>query len=387
MPRSNRFISPDEIASEHWFRLATGLCPACKMVQVLEAPPGDEIFTADYSYLTSGTTAMRGHLKGVAQSLKLELRGRPDPFVVELGCNDGAMLHTIAEAGIRHLGVEPTQVHADYAASRGVSTLTEFFNAELATRIRDTSGPADIIFAANTICEIQDIRQVFDGAAILLGPEGMLIFEDPYLGDLVEKNAFDQICDEHVFYFSVHSVSELAQRCGLEVIDVEHLPVGGGELRYRLARRGCYQTKPSVQYHLAREARAGLSQLETFVAFAERVHSIARQLTDVLSECRARGQRVVGYGATMKSATVTNFCHITTELVEFVCDTTPAKQGLLTPGAHLPVRPPEAFADPYPDVALMFAWNHEAEIRAKEQAFTNSGGRWLRYVPEVALER
>jgi len=386
MPRSNRFIPPDEIDSEYFYRLAVGMCPTCTMVQLIEVPSADEVFTADYSYLTSGTAAMRSHLKDVARSLLGELQSRTDPFVVELGSNDGTMLHDIADAGIRHLGVEPAQVHADYATSRGVSTLTEFFTAELASQIRSTSGPADIIFAANTICGIQDIRQVFDGAAALLGHQGMLIIEDAYLGDVIAETAFDQFFDEHVFYFSVQSMSQAADRSGLELIDVEHLPVGGGEMRYRLARRGSYDRKASVDDHLAREELAGLTHPETFIAFAERVRSNARQLTDALSDCRARGQRVVGYGATAKSSTVTNFCHITTELVEFVCDTTPAKQGLLTPGAHLPIRPSGAFADPYPDIALMFAWNHEAEIRAKEKRFADGGGRWLRYVPTVVLD-
>lgn len=386
MPRSNRLISADEIASEQWYHLAVGMCPTCKMVQLIEVPPADDIFTPDYSYLTSGTAAMRGHLKDVARSLLDELQGHRNPFVVELGSNDGTMLHDIADAGMRHLGVEPARVHAEYATSRGVSTLTEFFTAELADDIRSTYGSADIIFAANTICGIQDIRQVLDGAAALLAPQGMLIIEDAYLGDLIADTAFDQFFDEHVFYFSLQSVAQAAYRSGLELIDVEHLPVGGGEMRYRLARRGSYDVRASVDDQLAREELARLSHPETFIAFAERVRSNARQLTDALSDCRARGQRVVGYGATAKSATVTNFCRITTELVEFVCDTTPAKQGRLTPGAHLPVRPPEAFADPYPDVALMFAWNHEAEIRAKEKRFSDGGGRWLRYIPTVVLD-
>jgi len=387
MPLSNRFLLPEEVGTEFWYHLVAGACPACSMVQLSEAPDAEQMFTAEYPYLSSGSAGMRSHFEQVARSLLREVAGRPDPLIVELGSNDGAMLRTVADNGVRHLGVEPSRRVAEQAASRGVSTLVAFFTDELAASIRAEHGPADIIFAANTVCHVEDLRDLLDGAARLLGPDGMLVFEDPYLGDVVAKTAFDQIYDEHVYYFSVASVAAAAAHSGLQVVEVEHLPVHGGELRYRLAHQGRYDPKPSVADWLAQEERADLGRLETLGRFAERVHVIKCRLGDVLAGCHERGERVVGYGATAKSATVTNFCAITTDLVEFVCDTTPAKQGRLTPGAHLPVRPPAQFADPYPDVALLFAWNHEAEIRAKEQNFAHSGGRWLRYIPAVVLAR
>lgn len=385
MPLADRFLDPDETAAEYFYDLAVGICQSCSMVQLLEAPDPGLIFGADYPYRTSGSAGMRAHFATTAQRLRAAELRSSDPFLVEIGSNDGAMLRVMAEAGVRHLGVEPAAAAAAVSAERGVRAVTEYFTPELARRIRETDGPADVIYAANTLCHIAAIGGALEGVQILLAPGGVLIFEDPYLGDIVATNAFDQIYDEHVFYFSLASVTALATRHGFVVVDVERLAVHGGELRYTLARRGERPVAPSVGRIAAAERAACLHEANPLHDFAERVHRIQAELRRVLEEQRAAGRRVVGYGATAKSATVTNSCGITPDLIEFVCDSTPEKQGKLTPGAHLPVRPPAAFGEPYPDAALLFAWNHAPEVMAKEAAFAAAGGQWILYVPELRL--
>jgi methylation protein EvaC len=218
-----------------------------------------------------------------------------------------------------------------------------------------------------------------------LKPDGVLIFEDPYLGDVVAKTSYDQIYDEHVFLFSAHSVAEAFGRHGLELIDAIAQPTHGGSMRYVLAPHGSRPVGARVAETLAGERVQGLDRPETYRQFKQACEASRTKLMDVLEDMRAQGKRVVGYGATSKSTTVTNYCGITTEHVAFISDTTPIKQGKLSPGAHIPVRPYQQFADSPPDYALLFAWNHAAEIREKEAKFAASGGKWIVYVPEVGI--
>lgn len=384
-PLSDTFLLPEEVDNEFTFRLAVGICEDCAMVQLLEEVPRDRMFHEAYPYHSSGSARMRAHFEQTARSfIETELTG-PDPFVVEIGCNDGVMLKIISEAGIRHLGVEPSGGVAQLARTSGVRVRTEFFEQSSAAAIRATDGPADVIFAANTICHIPYLDSIFRGVDALLAPNGVFVFEDPYLGDIVEQNTFDQIYDEHFFLFSVNSVRSAARRFGFDLIDVTRLPVHGGEVRYTIARQGARPVRQAVEELAAHERESGLVERATFERFGTEVKQICGQLVDLLQTLRAEGKRAVGYGATAKSATVTNYCGIGPELVEAVYDSTPAKHGRLMPGSHIPVRPVTEFSEPYPDYAVLFAWNHAEEIMAKETAFLAAGGRWIRYVPSVKI--
>ncbi|MEU5553657.1 class I SAM-dependent methyltransferase [Micromonospora sp. NPDC047793] len=385
-PLSDAFLMPDaDFAAEFFFNLATGVCESCTMVQLMEEVPRDRMFHEAYPYHSSGSSYMRTHFEEMAKRLlTAELTG-DDPFVVELGCNDGVMLKAVAEAGVRHLGVEPSGGVADLATARGIRVRKSFFEETTAKDIRTTDGPADVIYAANTLCHIPYMASILNGVTALLAPNGIFVFEDPYLGDIVERSSFDQIYDEHFFFFSATSVQAMAARHGLELVDVERLPVHGGEVRYTLARAGARQASPAVAALVAEEAGRRLADHATLEAFGTSVSQIRDDLVALLRRLRAEGKRVVGYGATAKSATVNNFCGIGPDLVEFVCDNTPLKQGRVTPGMHIPVRPPADFAAAYPDYALLYAWNHAEEIMANEQSFREVGGQWILYVPTVRI--
>lgn len=384
-PLSDAFLTADQVAGEYFFRLAVGSCESCTMVQLVEEVPRERMFHETYPYLSSGSVVMRKHFEQLAlRLLETELTG-PDPFLIEIGCNDGVMLGAIAEAGVRHLGVEPSGRVAEMARARGVRVRTDFFEAATAVAIRSTEGPADVVYAANTLCHIPYVESVFRGVDALLARNGVFVFEDPYLGEIVARTAFDQIYDEHFYFFTVRSVQAMAWRYGFDLVDVERLAVHGGELRYTLARKGARAVSPTVAELLAAEHAGGLADRATLDGFVDAVDRVRDDLLDLLRRLRAEGRRVVGYGATAKSATVANYCGIDLSLVSFVCDSTPAKQGRLTPGTHLPVKPSAAFSDPYPDYALLFAWNHAEEIMAREQGFREAGGKWILYVPEVSV--
>ncbi|SFP83736.1 class I SAM-dependent methyltransferase [Amycolatopsis rubida] len=385
-PVSDAFLEPDELDNEFFFHLQVAICGSCTMVQLVEEVPRERMFHNAYPYLSSGSAGMREHFERTArQFLATELTG-PDPFIVELGCNDGVMLRTIGEADVKHLGVEPSGGVASLARAQGLRVRTAFFEESTAAEILDDEQAADVIYGANTICHIPYLGSVLRGVDTLLKPGGVFVFEDPCFGDIVAQTSFDQIYDEHFYFFTATSVRALAHRFGFELVGVERLPVHGGEIRYSLARKGERTPAPAVAELLSEEESRALGEVATCRAFADDVQHIREDLVDMVRDLRDRGRTVVGYGATAKSATVTNFCGIGPDLVPFICDSTPAKQGKLAPGSHIPVRPPEAFAESRPDYALLFAWNHAGEITAKERDFRDGGGRWIKYVPQVYVD-
>jgi methylation protein EvaC len=384
MPIANGFLTPSEIANEYFFELAPAFCERCGMFQIIEQPRPEKMFHGKYAFFSSTSRYMQTHFERFARGVMSEvLAGRPDPFIVELGSNDGIMLRHFHACGMRHLGVEPSVNVADVARERGIRTISAFFNCKLADDIVAEYGRADAILAANVMCHIPDLPGVAAGAQRLLKPDGVFIFEDPYLGDMIAKTAYDQIYDEHVFIFSATSIGQAFAEHGLELVDAAPQLTHGGSMRYTLAPKGSRAVAPRVIEQLVYERAQGLDQAESYDRFKESCENSRSRLMQALDAMRREGKRVVGYGATSKSTTVTNYCGITPTHVEFISDTTPIKQHKLSPGAHIPVRPYEEFTRNYPDCALLFAWNHAAEICDKEQAFIAAGGRWLVYVPEV----
>jgi methylation protein EvaC len=386
MPIANGFLRPDETVNEYFFELAPAFCEACGMFQLLEQPRPEKMFHEQYAFYSSTSRYMQAHFEAFAHAvISMVLAGRDDPFIVELGSNDGIMLRHFKDRGVHHLGVEPSANVAEVARTQGISTISAFFDRRLAGEIVAEQGSADAILAANVMCHIPDLPGVAAGVQRLLKADGVFIFEDPYLGDMIAKTSYDQIYDEHVFIFSATSVQRAFAPFGLELVDVMPQITHGGSMRYTLAPKGSRQVSEKVNEHLAKEAALGLNRAKTYLQFKANCENSRAALMQTLERLRRQQKRVVGYGATSKSTTVINYCGITPAHLEFISDTTPIKQGRLSPGAHIPVRGYGEFAKSYPDYALLFAWNHAAEIREKEASFVAAGGRWIVYVPEVAI--
>jgi methylation protein EvaC len=385
MPIANGFLSPAEFPNEYFFELKVVFCPNCSMVQLAEQPDREKMFNENYAFFSSTSTRMATHFRKFAELVVADYLKSPDPFVVELGSNDGIMLQNFKDAGIRHLGIEPSANVAQVAIDKGIRAVCKFFDEKLAREIIAEDGQADAILGANVMCHIPYLHSVVAGMRSLLKPAGVVIFEDPYLGDIVEKTSYDQIYDEHAFYFSLSSVSYLFERHGLEVVDIMPQHVHGGSMRYIITHKGAREVSAAVIEQREKEKTLGLNRLETFERLRSNIEKSRDDLKALLFGLKRDGKRIVGYGATSKSTTVTNYCDITPDLVEFISDTTPIKQNKFSPGVHIPVRAYENFEGKYPDYALLFAWNHAEEIMAKEQKFQNAGGQWIVYVPKVEV--
>lgn len=385
MPIANGFLTPDQFGDEYFFNLRVAHCPRCSMVQLTELVDREKMFHENYAFFSSTSAWMQRHFESFANFVLERYATGDDPFVCEIGSNDGIMLRHFAARGIRHLGIEPSANVAEVARSKGVNTISEFFDENVARRIRGEHGPADAFLGANVMCHIPYMHSVVEGIRLLLKPKGVLIFEDPFLGDIVEKTSYDQIYDEHAFYFCVGSLRRLFAMHGMEIVEALPQNVHGGSMRYVVAHQGAWPVGESVRKVEALEARLGLDTPEAYTRLRQNVERSRDELRALLMRVRGEGKRVVGYAATSKSTTVTNYCGITPDLVELISDTTPIKQGKYSPGVHIPVKPHDEFKARYPDYALLFGWNHRDEILEKEQAFRDAGGKWIVYVPRVEI--
>jgi methylation protein EvaC len=377
MPISNGFLSPDRFADEYFYNMRAAVCPTCATLQVIDVPDASQMYHKDYAYYASTSAFMTAHFKAMAEDLMARFVSNENPFVVEIGCNDGITLQNFASAGIPHLGVEPSGNVAEVARSKGVSVLNDFFSDRTAAGIVAEHGQADLFIATNTMHNIEDINAVGRGVQALLKPGGVMVQEDPYLGDMIEHTTYDLIYAEHMYIWSVTSLNNAFGRHGLEVFDAEHNDVHGGCMRYFLCHRGAHAPTERLKKQLAREEELGLADPATYEAFATRCLQSRDKLSQLLADLKAQGKEVAAYGATAKSTTILNYCGLGPDDISFISDSTPAKQGKYSPGRHILIAPPEHFAANLPDYAVLFAWNHFEEINAKEQAFRDQGGQWI----------
>jgi methylation protein EvaC len=386
MPIANGFIKEDEFAKEYFFEMKVAHCPQCNMVQLIDQPEREQMFNENYAFY-SGTSKFMGlHFKEFAEEIKSNLTSMKDPFVVEIGSNDGIMLRNFKNAGIRHLGIEPSKNVAQVAQNDGINTITEFFDKELARKIVQKDGKADAFIAANVMCHIPYFHSIIEGIDILLNEEGIIVFEEPYLGSVLEKTTYDQIYDEHVFLFSLHSISYAFEKHGFDLYNAVLQETHGGSMRYYLCRKNKRKISNSVIALKKYEKDLGIKKEQTYLDFRRNCENAKIKLMSIIESIRSQGKRIVGYAATSKSTTIINYCGITKKHLDYICDTTPIKQGKFSPGAHIPVKPHSEFQKNYPDYALLFGYNHEKEIMEKEQEFIEQGGKWILYVPEIEIK-
>jgi methylation protein EvaC len=383
MPIANGFLAREDFAREQFWNLTVGVCAECGLCQLVDRVPRERLFHDRYPFFSSSSRGMRDHFRALAQSICGRL-ARPSPFIVEIGSNDGTLLRHLAAACARPLGVEPSANVAKAAAAKGLDTVVRFFDSDCARDIVARNGQADAVVGTNVFSHIPAIRDLFEACGTLLTEDGIIVGEDPYLGDIVEQVAFDQFYDEHVFYFSAAAIARLAASTGFEIVDVERHPVHGGSIAYVLGRVGVHLVTRRAADFLDRETALGLADPSTFERLRGSVERAREDLISLLRSLRPR-HTIAGYAATSKSTTTLNYTGIGPDVLDFIADSTRMKQGLFSPGMHVPIRPPDVFRAHPPDYAVLFGWNHQKEILANESAFAAHGGRWIRYVPDLSI--
>jgi C-methyltransferase C-terminal domain/Putative zinc binding domain/Methyltransferase domain len=379
-PLTDAYVLPDRQAvPEPRYPLDVAFCHACTLVQILHTVPPEEIFE-EYSYYSSVSDTLVAHSTEHVQELIAERALGPDSLAIEIASNDGYLLRNFVEQGIPVLGIDPARGPGEMAEGLGVPTLRSFFGADLAARLVAEGTTANVVIANNVLAHVPDLNGVVQGISTIVAADGIGEIEVPYVRELVDNLEFDTIYHEHLCYFSVTALDALFRRNGLTLNRVRPIPIHGGSLRLTVGRRG--EVDDSVRMYLDEETTRGVTDFGYYQDFAERVVDAQRTLCQMLKQLRAKGKRIAAYGAAAKGTILLNSSRIGLDLIDFIADKSPHKQGRLMPGVGVPIVSPERILQEMPDYLLLLAWNFKDEIISQQRAYLESGGKFIVPIPQ-----
>ena len=386
-PASNSFLAPAQLAEpEVFYPLKVYTCENCFLVQVDEYKKSDAIFNSDYVYFSSYSTSWLKHAQQYTEKMTARFGLDSSSQVIEIASNDGYLLQYFREKGIPVMGIEPTSNTAEVAIGKGIKTIIEFFGVELADRLRNHwDVKADLLLGNNVLAHVPDIVDFVAGMKILLAPEGVITMEFPHLVQLVDNHQFDTIYHEHFSYLSFYTVKQVFESQGLVLFDVEELPTHGGSLRI-YARHEEDESKPvstEVARLLGLELGKGINDLHYYRNFQEKAMNVKMELLRFLISQKEAGKKVAAYGAAAKGNTLLNYCGIKNDLIDYVVDANPHKQGKFLPASHIPVVAEEHLRQHKPDFVIILPWNLRDEITSQLAYIRDWGGKFIVPIPKL----
>ena len=387
-PPSNAYLSREALsAPETWYPLRLLVCEACWLVQTEDHAGREQLFTHDYAYFSSMSTSWLTHAQRYVGDMVERLKLDANSNVVEVAANDGYLLQFVAQAGIPCYGIEPTASTAAAAKAKGLDILESFFGVELATQLAAQDRQADLMAANNVLAHVPDINDFVAGFATLLKPKGVATFEFPHLMRMMEHNQFDTAYHEHYSYLSLTAVQRIFATNGLTVFDVQELPTHGGSLRV-LAQRsdfGVHPVQPSVASVLTAESTAGLLHSHGYAQFQAKAEAVKDGLLTFLLQAKQQGLRVGAYGAAAKGNTLLNFAGVRPDLLPYVVDRSPGKQGKYMPGSRIPIVHEDHLWADKPDRIVILPWNLRDEVTAQLVQARSWGARFVVAVPTLEV--
>lgn len=387
-PPSNSYLTAEAMrAPEKWYPLKVMVCESCWLVQTEDYAHFSELFSADYAYFSSFSSSWLKHAETYVAQMAARYGLGADSNVVEIAANDGYLLQYVQQRGIPCLGVEPTASTAKAAREKGIRIVESFFGVELAEQLVKDGFAADLTAANNVLAHVPDINDFVAGFALLLKSTGTATFEFPHLLRLVQENQFDTVYHEHFSYLSLTAVHRIFERNGLVVTDVEELPTHGGSLRVHAQRKDCPDlvVSPRVREMLDREQSCGMTTPDFYLAFQEKAITVKNDLLSFLLEAKRSGKRVAAYGAAAKGNTLLNFAGVKPDLLEFVVDLNPAKQGKWLPGSRIPVVAESVLRESRPDYVLILPWNLRVELEQQLFYVREWGASLVTAIPHLQI--
>lgn len=388
-PASNSFLTQDELNEpETFYPLKVYTCHNCFLVQIEEYKKSDAIFNSDYVYFSSYSTSWLQHAKKYTELMIERFGYNENSQVIEVASNDGYLLQYFKEKNIPVMGIEPTSNTAEVAIGKGIKTITEFFGVELADRLRNHwDVKADLLLGNNVLAHVPDIVDFVKGMKIILSETGVVTMEFPHLVQLVENNQFDTIYHEHFSYLSLFAVKQIFEAEGLEIFDVDELPTHGGSLRIYAKHKedNSKDISERVKSLLDKEIAKGVSSLSYYEGFQQKALKVKLDLLSFLIEQKRAGKKVGAYGAAAKGNTLMNYCGVKNDLVAFVADANPNKQGKWLPASHIPVVNEDELKSSRPDYVIILPWNLKTEITTQLAYIKDWGGRFVIPIPQLEI--
>ncbi len=388
-PPSNSYLTERTLhAPEKWFPLRVLVCEQCWLVQTEDFAQADKLFDADYAYFSGFSTSWLAHSERYVESMVARFDLSARSHVVEVAANDGYLLQYVKARGIPCTGVEPTASTAAAARAKDLDIVEAFFGKRLAKALVADGKQANLTIANNVLAHVPDINDFVSGFTLLLKEQGVATFEFPHLLKLLAETQFDTIYHEHFSYLSLTAVERIFAANGLKVFDVEELPTHGGSLRVFAQRSdtGVHSVGANVATVLAEEKASGMLNAACYRNFQDRINHIKHQLTRFLLDAKRDGKRVVAYGAAAKGNTLLNYSGIRADLIDFVVDRNPAKQGKYMPGSRIPILSEERLQPVRPDYVLILPWNLKKELEVQLAYVKDWGGKLVTAIPRLEIE-
>lgn len=387
-PPSNAYLSRDSLhAPEIWYPLRVLVCEACWLVQTADFISADHLFDANYAYFSGHSATWVDHCRRYVEDMVCRLGLDVDSHVIEVASNDGTLLRFFHDRGMECIGVEPTAKTAATARTLGLTVIEEFLSAELADQLVSDGARADLLVANNVLAHVPDIGDFVEGCAALLAGNGVATFEFPHLVELIAGAQFDTIYHEHFSYLSLVAVEAVFSSAGLVVFDVEQVPIHGGSLRVfaQRADTGKLPVCPGVEGIRALESEVGITTVAHYAGFQDRADRTKSDFLRFLLDAQSSGRTVAAYGAAAKGNTLLNYAGIRPDLISFVADRSPVKQGLFLPGSRIPIVDESEIDRLRPDHLVILPWNLHEEIAAQLGYIRQWSGTFVTAVPELAV--
>ncbi|MBS2000659.1 MAG: class I SAM-dependent methyltransferase [Cyanobacteria bacterium SZAS LIN-5] len=382
-PLANSLLKAGQLDQpEPRYALELAMCPTCSLVQIKETVAPELLFR-NYLYFTSFSETMLRHAQELSREVVTAKKLGAESLVVEIASNDGYLLQYYKALNVPVIGIEPAKNVAEVSVGKGIETITEFFNAELASSLVSAGKKADVIHANNVLAHVADLHGVVSGISVLLKEDGVAIIEVPYLKDMIDGTEFDTIYHEHLCYYSLSSLAVLFRQHNLYVNDVKRIPLHGGSLQLFIGKND--NPSQSVKDLMASEIDWGMRELNFYKDFATQIETLKAQLTELLDKLKTEGKSIAAYGASAKGSTLLNSFNIGKQYLDFIVDRSSAKQGYYSPGTHLPILSPEVLLERQPDYLLLLTWNFADEIMQQQELYRSRGGKFIVPIPRLIV--
>jgi methylation protein EvaC len=372
---------------EHFFPLEISFCKNCFLLQSINVIDKDVLFK-DYFYHSSISKTLTDHFKDVALEIASLVKDKQNPFVVEVGCNDGTFIKALLEKKIRALGVDPADNIVQPLIKKNVPILNAYFTEKVAKQIVKKHGKADVICGFNVFAHIEDMHDVLKGINILLNDDGSFIFEVHYLGNLLQETQYDMIYHEHQYYYSLLTLQKFFSGYGMELYDVESISIHAGSIRMYVQRKiqGKNPITKRLKNQLETEKKLLFDKPTPYLKFSRKVTQSKKELLQLLNKLKKDGKKIAGYGASGRGTIIMNYCGLDENYLDYVIDDAPFKQHTFTPGIHHEIKSASVLTrSDKPDYVLLFAWAFWTEIKNRNNKYLQNGGKFIVPLPEVKI--